>query len=103
MVTPEHPALPRVFTEHLPVHRISAAAAVAMAKKWIIDLRRVRCRDSDKGQEANTRSAIKAASKIRCAGAEGGMRRQKGGVVKEMSGVPDTHRWVRRQNGRKKH
>lgn len=59
-----------------------------MAKKWIIDLGRVRA--SDKGQEANTRSAIKAASKIRRAGAEGGMRRQKGGVVKEMRGVPDT-------------
>lgn len=50
-----------------------------MAKKWIIDLGRVRRQDSDKGQEANRRSAIKAASKIRCAGAEGGMRRQKGG------------------------
>lgn len=36
----------------------AAAAAVAMAKKWLIDLRRAHCRDAAKGQEANTRSAM---------------------------------------------
>lgn len=77
MVTPARPAA------WLRSICLRIAAAVAMAKKWLIDLRRVRRPDSDKGQEANTRSAIKAASEIRRAGAEGGMRRQKGGVVEE--------------------
>lgn len=38
--------------------RIAAAAAVAMAKKCVIDLRRVYCQHSAKGQEANTRRAM---------------------------------------------